>query len=115
MTVTETALPSASSPVAQSLCWVQSPDKHRQAIAELAIAAEAKRTYCAHLSSQSIANDRKLEMVVKFDKEVCRCLKLLEELETVVVRKKDVSQQVRPTDSSSRCCSNSGSGNHYMQ
>ncbi|GFH06953.1 DHR10 domain-containing protein [Haematococcus lacustris] len=74
---------------------VQSPDKHRQAIAELAIAAEAKRTYCAHLSSQSIANDRKLEMVVKFDKEVCRCLKLLEELETVVARKKDVSQQVK--------------------
>ncbi|GFH15494.1 DHR10 domain-containing protein [Haematococcus lacustris] len=72
---------------------VQSPDKHRQAIAELAIAAEAKRTYCAHLSSQSIANDRKLEMVVKFDKEVCRCLKLLEELEAVVARKKDVSQQ----------------------
>ncbi|KAJ9525155.1 hypothetical protein QJQ45_020681 [Haematococcus lacustris] len=74
---------------------VQSPDKHRQAIAELAIAAEAKRTYCAHLSSQSIANDRKLEMVVKFDKEVCRCLKLLEELEAVVARKKDVSQQVK--------------------
>ncbi|KAF5831089.1 Nuf2 family-domain-containing protein [Dunaliella salina] len=44
---------------------VQSPEKHRQAIAELAAVGDAKRTYCAQLSSQLMDNDRKLEMVVK--------------------------------------------------
>ena len=43
----------------------QSPDKHRQAIAELVSVADSKRTYCAQLSSQLMDNDRKLEMVVK--------------------------------------------------
>eukprot|EP00983_Pelagomonas_calceolata_P131545 1161785-Pelagomonas_calceolata.AAC.12 len=43
----------------------QSPEKHRQAIAELAAVGDAKRTYCAQLSSQLMDNDRKLEMVVK--------------------------------------------------
>lgn len=31
---------------------------------------------------------------MQFDKEVNRCVKLLEELDSVVARKKDVSQQV---------------------
>ena len=44
---------------------VQSPDKHRQAIAELAAAAEAQRTYYAQLGNTAIENDRKLEMVGK--------------------------------------------------
>jgi hypothetical protein len=43
---------------------VQSPDKHRQAISELAAAAESSRGYYAQLSSTAIENDRKLEMVV---------------------------------------------------
>eukprot|EP00955_Chlamydomonas_euryale_P007871 83095-Chlamydomonas_euryale.AAC.1 len=33
-------------------------------------------------------------MVVKFDKEVGRCIKAMEELDTAIARKKDVSQQV---------------------
>ena len=164
---------------------LQSPDKHRSAIAELAQAAETRRGQCAALGSQAIDNDRKLEMVVKvcttlqlyivppvcvllvcapgcvgdimdsantpsvrshallqfmyggcgrpgaggqhttlrtivqrpthhhtyslthtythththtvytqFEKEVSRCIKLLEELDSVVAKKKDVSQQV---------------------
>ena len=44
---------------------MQSPEKHRQAIAELAAVGDSKRTYCAQLSSQLMDNDRKLEMVVK--------------------------------------------------
>lgn len=44
---------------------MQSPDKHRQAIAELAAAAEAQRTYYAQLGSAAIDNDRKLEMIGK--------------------------------------------------
>lgn len=44
---------------------VQSPDKQRQAIAELATAADAKRTYCAQLQSRSIEHDKRMEMVVK--------------------------------------------------
>ena len=43
----------------------QSPDKHRQAIAELAAATEAQRTYYAQLGSTAIDNDRKLEMIGK--------------------------------------------------
>jgi len=115
---------------------VQSPDKHRQAIADLATAAEAQRTYYAQLGSTAIENDRKLEMVGKvcagarccllssqplsavnlfgrrrlflicmislnvlpscqFEKEVSRCLKVMEELEAIITRKKGVSQQVR--------------------
>ena len=51
---------------ALSVCVrVQSPDKHRQAIAELAAAAEAQRTYYAQLGSAAIDNDRKLEMIGK--------------------------------------------------
>ncbi len=44
---------------------MQSPDKHRQAIAELVAAAEARRTYCASLTSASIDADRKMEVVAK--------------------------------------------------
>jgi hypothetical protein len=43
----------------------QSPDKHRKAIADLASAAEDKRLLCAQLSSQSITNERRMEMVTK--------------------------------------------------
>lgn len=44
---------------------VQSPEKHRLAIAELSITADSKRLYYAQLNSTAIENDRKLEMIVK--------------------------------------------------
>lgn len=46
-------------------CAVQSPERHRLAIAELATAADAKRTYYASLNSTSIDNQRKLETIQK--------------------------------------------------
>ena len=133
------------------LSWVhldQSPDKHRQAISELANAAEAQRAYYAQLGTTAIDNERKLEMigkvknsathkfmpanrltyrpcpqflsvyfvsfsqqpflnlnlslhphVLQFEKEVTRCIKVMEELESVIARKKGVSQQVILADS----------------
>ncbi|MEW5310121.1 MAG: hypothetical protein WDW38_001949 [Sanguina aurantia] len=74
---------------------VQSPEKHRLAIAELSITADSKRLYYAQLNSTAIENDRKLEMIVKLDRELARCLRLLTELDVAVAKKKDVSQSVK--------------------
>jgi kinetochore protein Nuf2 len=74
---------------------VHSPEKHKQAISELASAAEDRRVYYAQLGNTSIDNDRKLELINKFEKEVGRCIKLMEDLDAAVGRKKDVSQQVK--------------------
>lgn len=79
---------------------VVSPDKHRQAIAELATAAEARRAYYAELSTTAISNELKLETIGKFDKEVGRCIRAQEELDAAIARKKDVSQQVKDTRAS---------------
>ena len=74
---------------------VQSPEKHKQAISELISAAEDQRVYYAQLGNTAIDNNRKLELISKFDKEVGRCIKLMEDLDTAVSRKKEVSQQVK--------------------
>lgn len=74
---------------------VQSPDKHRQAITELASAAEDRRAYYAQLGNTAIDNNMKLELISKFDKEVGRCIKLMEDLDAAVSRKKEISQQVK--------------------
>ncbi|PNH12206.1 putative kinetochore protein NUF2 [Tetrabaena socialis] len=76
---------------------VQSPEKHRLAIADLIGAAESKRTYYAALCSASNDHDRKLEFMAKFERELMRCIKLQEELEGVVARKKDVSAAAKDT------------------
>ncbi|KAG2444243.1 hypothetical protein HXX76_001000 [Chlamydomonas incerta] len=76
---------------------VQSPDKHRLAIADLVAATEQQRTYYAALCSASNDHDRKLEVMAKFERELQRCIKLQEELEGVVARKKDVSAAAKDT------------------
>ncbi|KAG2430364.1 hypothetical protein HYH02_013726 [Chlamydomonas schloesseri] len=76
---------------------VQSPDKHRLAIADLAAATEQQRTYYAALCSACNGHDRKLEVMAKFERELQRCIKLQEELEGVVARKKDVSAAAKDT------------------
>ncbi|PNW87955.1 hypothetical protein CHLRE_01g008450v5 [Chlamydomonas reinhardtii] len=76
---------------------VQSPDKHRLAIADLVSATEQQRTYYAALCSASNDHDRKLEVMAKFERELQRCIKLQEELEGVVARKKDVSAAAKDT------------------
>lgn len=74
---------------------VQSPEKHRMAIADLAAATDSQRTYYAALCSASNDHDRKLDMVAKFERELVRCIKLQEELEEAVARKKDVSSSAK--------------------
>ncbi|GAX76844.1 hypothetical protein CEUSTIGMA_g4290.t1 [Chlamydomonas eustigma] len=74
---------------------VQSPEKHRHATLELVAATEAQRLLYAQLGNRAIENDRKLEMIGKFEKEVMRCIKIMEELDTVITRKKAVSQKVK--------------------
>ncbi|KXZ46401.1 hypothetical protein GPECTOR_44g76 [Gonium pectorale] len=76
---------------------VTSPEKQRMMIAELVSATENQRTYYASLCSASNDHDRKLEFMAKFERELLRCIKLQEELEGVVARKKDVSAAAKDT------------------
>ncbi|GFR51208.1 hypothetical protein Agub_g13557 [Astrephomene gubernaculifera] len=76
---------------------VQSPEKHRQAISDVIAATEQQRGYYAALCSASHDHDRKLELMSKFERELQRCIKLQEELEGVVARKKDLSAAAKDT------------------
>jgi hypothetical protein len=55
--------------------------------------------FCALSSSMhplpTSPSNHRLNPAAQFDKEVGRCIKLMEELEAVIARKKDVSQQVQ--------------------
>ncbi|GLC56314.1 hypothetical protein PLESTB_001091500 [Pleodorina starrii] len=76
---------------------VQSPDRMQKAISDLVTAAETQRTYYAALRSTFNDYERKIEMIAKFERDMQRCIKLLEDLELVVARKKEVSATTKDT------------------
>ena len=81
---------------------VQSPEKMKRALEELDVALVAERSSAQEAESRQRGLQTRLDCMNKVEKDVAKCIQLMDEAESTIGKKKEVSHAIKALDSQSQ-------------
>ena len=81
---------------------VQSPEKMKRALEELEVALEAERAASQEAESRERGLQTRLDCMNRVEKDIVKCIQLMEEAESTIGKKKEVSHAIKALNSKSQ-------------